>query len=409
MMSFRFSFIKNTSIFFILPLTILSCGKKEAQNIVPQIQVDNSKVYFVTSDVVNKTSSFYAFNPQTKNLDLMPLIMTSNIGVKAFQSRDDQGNLSHLYLTEDLSNSPARVTYFHELNDVFQDTTNFPQNIKDMMIENGKLYTIGFDKKEIAQSDLNLKMVPLPKTTIQTFDPSDNYDEPNNFYAFLAHNSQFYVVTKGQVNMDGKYEHIAEKIPAKLYSLNTQNLVSAPTSNIEIQADGQVCYDVSSSLKVSNSFLLVNCNPSWTKDLVPVIFSIDVSSSQPIVHVYKVGVQGNEFTLGGLSQDKLNAFVTEDNGDYNNPKVVDAWWLNARNASQIKEETQAAYQVSYNKMSNSYVFSCAVDQNSKTCVNNTFALSSSINNGSIHGEIQFFELNSVKNFSQHSIDFFQEL
>ncbi|MES2616211.1 MAG: hypothetical protein V4591_12455 [Bdellovibrionota bacterium] len=381
--------------------TLTSCGKNNENSATPSFSVQQDKIYFTTSDYGSRTGYLYSFSPVSNQVKAESPLLQQIDGLKGFQSRDGSGNLKNLYLAKYNMGQPSSVLAYNTEGTSTESQRNLPENIYDMMLANNSLYYVGYDKKEIAVSSSNLNSVTLASTTVQGF--SKNSDT-NNFVSILNNENNYYAVSVGY-----PYSSTIENQGAKIFTLS-EDLTSTQGSPILIKN----CFNLNSSMKISNSKLVVACNPTYTYPEVPgvpSIFLIDVSSNiNPNVQLLKTVTSNINIYLGGVSVDGSYILVTEEenNGDYSNP-TANSYWLNLNN--QVHHSTYGgAYQVSYNKITNSYIFSCILNANNQ-CQSNAFGVAlATTDNDSIQSNIATVSLSHFINLNGvHGVSFFKAL
>lgn len=403
--------LKKKFLFFSL-LIAVSCKKKHPENTVPSMAVGQNKVYFTTTDYANRTGYLYSIDTSSKNINMESPLLQGIDGVNNFQSRDNfSGNLQNLYLAKYIMGRPSSVTVYTPNGEANENTTDLPENIYDILFTNNSLYFAGYDKKEIAQSSPFLDSINLKKNTVAGFDGTQS--DINNFVALLNQGDNFYALSVG-------YSYFSPSIlGAQIYALSS-NLIARSSLNPNswtITASASTCYDVNATVKLNNHKIVVACNPGYANltnlTANPSLFLIDVSNGIPSVTLIKIANANINFYLGGLSWDKTSVLVTEEknNGDYNNPTVNSSYWLNILNPHNviITSAQGGAYSVTYNNVTNSYVFSCILNTSSH-CQNNAFGITYGISGSSIHADLVNIPLNNSGILNGvHGINFFKEL
>lgn len=372
-----------------LSIALASCEKEQQKSVLPSIDFNTENVYFLTSDYKSDTSYLYSFNPTDKTTHEESLSLFSG-DVAGFVATDSMGSTTNLYVAEKFSNFglPTRVTQYDSQGNQTQNSKNLPVNLRDIIRYQNTLVFAGYDNKEIAQTNLALDKIYLHKTTVSTFFPGADAD---SFVSLLkSSNNQVFALSIG-------YKHPNLFPGAQIYALD-RTFVGAELGHWLVQDQGEVCSDLYDSLKLSPSKILVACNPAYAKTGQNLdLFYIDASSGTPTIRLVlskKTKDATQKFTLGGLSANGKFAFVTEDDGDFLNPTVQAAYWLDPNDLENSHAVLNAAYFVTYHKPSDSYVFSCSLNAQ-KECEDKRFAVAKATQDGYTHETPQGFSVDYI--------------
>lgn len=372
--------------------------QSRAQNPTTTPQNDPNNIYFTTSTYLSGVSYVYSYSLETGQLTVQGFPILSS-DVDSYQILDGNGTPTSFYVAQRFSqkNWSTRLQYF-DLNGNSSQNKDMPINLYDIAIKNGVLYLAGYNKKEMAISNLDLSQIYQPRQTVQGFDPDTTVGDPNSFHSILFNNTSSYVVTVGSQSLNS---------PAKVFQL-AQNVVGFPLKSWIIQTPtGEICTSLYSAQKISSSQEVVSCNPDWSGGYAlnnPTeldLILIDVSSEVPTFKTLltkKSNGQVTDFLIGGISQDKSAIFITEEKSASYPDTISKAYWLSISNPQEIIPVANAAMYVTYNTKSQVYIYSCYLS-GSSLCQPNTFANANQMNETPMPFHVNY-EASNVRFFKQ---------
>ncbi len=385
-----------TFIFFLLG----GCGAlKGDHNHTQQAsdKIDRDSFHFLLSRTDSDTSNLYSLNPITLEIKPETILLTTSDSMGYTRNTNTSKNL---FIVErfSLKGLPSRITLMNSQSDIAQNSLDFPVNLYDLTISNNSLFAVGFEKKEITQSSADLKLLISSRHTIHGFD-GNQWDENNLVNILQDQSSNFYVIASGL-----NWTHPGSQ--AKVYSLganplSNQALIFSPINN---------CHNIYNSFKISQSKLIISCNPAWDVGTYqPQLILIDVSTGFPLFTFLDTAPQNITYTLGGISADKEWVLITEEEYStysYLDPTIKKAYWLNIHSL-QRQTSDKGAYQVNYVPSLPGYIYSCLQTQEKK-CLQNSFLLS--IGNDLNSNRTKTIDISATKNiYGLRAVHFFQEI